>query len=115
VGSPDPHIVRHPPRRPITIATEFPYLSSKWAFAHNLAHICLHTWGSTEAWAPEFADIVIDVVESGLTMEANGLTVLDTILKSATVLIERVERSPLPHTEFGKAMASILEGDHGKK
>ena len=48
--------------------------------------------------------MVIDVVETGETMEANGLTILDTILESSTVLIERREKSPLRHTEFAQSL-----------
>jgi ATP phosphoribosyltransferase len=111
VGAPDPEIVNKPPARPLVIATEFPYLASRWAYSRGLAHICLLTWGSTEAWSPEFADIVIDVVETGETMEANGLVILDTILESSTVLIERKENSPLMHSLFARDMGKKHPAD----
>jgi len=104
VGSAVPTILENPPQRPLAIATEFPFLASRWAFSKNLAHLCLNSWGSTEAWAPEFADLVFDVVETGETMMANGLIVLETVLESTTVLVERSSRSPLMHTEFGRKM-----------
>jgi ATP phosphoribosyltransferase len=104
VGSADPAILERPARRPLAIATEFPHLASRWAFLKNLAHLCLNSWGSTEAWAPELADLVFDVVETGETMTANGLTVLETVLESTTVLVERSSGSPLMHTEFGRKM-----------
>jgi ATP phosphoribosyltransferase len=88
----DPHILEQPPPRPLAIATEFPLIADRWATARNLAHICLHTWGSTEAWAPTYADLVVDVVETGETMAANGLSVLDELLVSTTVLIARREQ-----------------------
>lgn len=105
VGAADPDLLERPPQRPIVIATEFPFLASRWAFGRGLAHICLNSWGSTEAWAPAFADIVIDVVETGATMEANGLTVVEAILESSMVLFERATEGLLPHTEFGLAAA----------
>ncbi len=101
VGSPDPSILVTPPKRPIVIATEFPRLSSRWAFSKGLSHLCLNSWGSTEAWAPAFADMVIDTVETGATMEAHGLTILETILESRTIL---VEQSPLGHSEFMESL-----------
>ena len=85
----DPSILEAPPRRPLVIATEFPTLASRWATGRCLAHLCLHTWGSTEAWVPTYADIAVDVVETGDTMAANGLTVLEEIMTSSTVMVVR--------------------------
>jgi ATP phosphoribosyltransferase len=85
----DPNILKNPPSRPITIATEFPNIADRWASAKGLAHICVNTWGSTEAWVPDLCDVCIDVVETGETMRANGLTILDEILSSSTHLCVR--------------------------
>jgi ATP phosphoribosyltransferase len=87
-----PDILDSPPKRPLVIATEFPFIADRWATARNLAHICINTWGSTEAWVPEYADIVIDVVDTGATMSAHGLTILDTVMQSTTVLIANSRR-----------------------
>ena len=85
----DPNILKNPPPRPITIATEFPNIADRWASAKGLAHICVNTWGSTEAWVPDLCDVCIDVVETGETMRANGLTILDEIMSSSTHLCAR--------------------------
>jgi ATP phosphoribosyltransferase len=85
----DPSILDTPPKRPLVIATEFPALASRWATSRCLAHLCIHTWGSTEAWVPTYADIAVDVVETGDTMAANGLTVLEEIMTSSTVMVTR--------------------------
>lgn len=82
-------MIESPPRKPVVIATEFPAIADKWATGHNLAHICINTWGSTEAWAPAYADIVVDVVETGDTLRANGLVVIEELMRSTTVLIGR--------------------------
>ncbi|MBX7221703.1 MAG: ATP phosphoribosyltransferase [Blastocatellia bacterium] len=87
----DPKILETPPKRPLVIATEFPLMADRWATGRNLAHICINTWGSTEAWAPTYADLVLDVVETGETMAANGLTILEEIMESTTVMIVSAE------------------------
>lgn len=78
--------LRNPPKRPILIATEYEHLADKWALKHNLAHIIMQTYGSTEAYAPEDADIIFDCFETGKTIEANGLVVVEEIMTSATCL-----------------------------
>jgi ATP phosphoribosyltransferase len=81
------NLLAQPPKRPLLIATEYERLADEWALRHNLAHITIQTWGSTEAFAPEDADIVFDCMETGRTLEANGLVIVDRILSSATWLV----------------------------
>jgi ATP phosphoribosyltransferase len=76
-----------PPRRPVVIATEYERIADRWALARNLAHIVIQTYGSTEAYAPEDADIVIDCVETGTTMAANGLVIIEELFRSTTHLV----------------------------
>lgn len=82
-------IVKNPPKRPLVIATEYENIADRWAAKHGLAHITIQTFGSTEAYAPAFADIVFDCVDTGRTLEANNLVVIDEIVKSATHLVVR--------------------------
>jgi ATP phosphoribosyltransferase len=89
VAARDPNILSSPPTRAITIATEYPHIADQWASRLGLAHICVNTYGSTEAWVPTFCDICIDIVETGETMRANGLTVLDEIMSSSTSMFTR--------------------------
>lgn len=80
-------IVDDPPRRPLLIATEYVNIADRWALERNLAHITIQTWGSTEAYAPEDADIVFDCTETGTTIAANDLVVIDRIVRSSTWLV----------------------------
>ena len=80
-------ILSHPPKRPLLIATEYVHLAERWAFARNLAHIAVQTYGSTEAYPPEDADLIFDNTETGRTIEANGLVIVDTVLTSTTHLV----------------------------
>lgn len=103
VAAASAEILQRPPDRPVAIATEFPLLASRWAFSQNLSHIVLSSWGSTEAWVPDLADVIVDVVETGATLEANGLTLLATLLTSTTVLFER-QQGILGSTKLGQAL-----------
>lgn len=76
-----------PPSRPILIATEYENIANKWAFKKKLAHTTLQSRGSTEAYPPEDADIIIDCMETGRTLEANNLVIIEKLFKASTVLI----------------------------
>src|SRR3989339_508905 len=80
-------ILDYPPERPLIIATEYESLAARWAFEKGLSHITVQTHGSTEAYAPEHADIIFDCVETGVTMKANNLVIVDEILDSTTHLV----------------------------
>jgi ATP phosphoribosyltransferase len=45
------------------------------------------SWGATEAKPPELADAIIEVTETGSSLRANNLAILDTIMESMTVVI----------------------------
>ena len=81
------NIVSMPPTRPVLIATEYENIADNWALKNNLAHITLQTRGSTEAYPPEDADIIIDCVETGQTIEANNQVIIERLFETTTVLI----------------------------
>ncbi len=45
------------------------------------------SFGATEAKPPEDSDCIMDVTETGNTLDANNLRIIDTVMKSAAVLI----------------------------
>lgn len=79
-------LLEDPPRRPLVIATEYERLAARWATERQLAHIVIQTHGSTEAYLPEDADIIFDCTETGATLAANDLVVVDRLLVSTTHL-----------------------------
>jgi len=58
-----------------------------WTKGDNQAARIYLSFGATEAKPPEEADAILDVVETGTTLQANKLRVLDTVLQSTSVLI----------------------------
>lgn len=81
------NIITNPPKRPLLIATEYEQIADRWAMKKGLAHITIQTYGSTEGYAPDDADIVFDCMETGRTLEANGLVVIEKLMDSATYMI----------------------------
>jgi ATP phosphoribosyltransferase len=49
------------------------------------------SWGATEVKAPRLADAIVELTETGSSLRANKLRVIDTILESTTVLIANRE------------------------
>jgi ATP phosphoribosyltransferase len=45
------------------------------------------SFGATEAKPPENSDCIMDVTETGTTIEANNLRIIDTVMKSSAILI----------------------------
>jgi len=62
-----------------------------WIKGDNKSARVYLSFGATEAKPPEEADAILDVVETGTTLEANRLKVLDTVMQSRTVLIANRE------------------------
>ncbi len=45
------------------------------------------SWGATEVKAPRLADAIVEVTETGSSLRANRLRIIDTVLESNTQLI----------------------------
>ncbi len=45
------------------------------------------SFGATEAKPPENSDAIMDVTETGTTIEANNLKIIDTVMRSSAILI----------------------------
>jgi ATP phosphoribosyltransferase len=73
--------------RRIIVASEYERLTRRWLDANRLDYVFVQSYGSTEVFPPEDADLIVDNCASGATLEANGLHVLAEILTSSTRLI----------------------------
>jgi ATP phosphoribosyltransferase len=69
------------------------------------------SWGATEVKAPELADAVADITETGSSLAANGLRILDTVLESYPQLIanRKVWSTPVDRTRI-ENLSMLLEG-----
>lgn len=74
------------PDRPVTVASEYRRLTEGWVRASGARATFLRSYGATEVFPPEDADCIVDLTQSGSTLRANGLTIVDEILRSSTRL-----------------------------
>jgi ATP phosphoribosyltransferase len=75
-----------PPDRPVRVASEMEQVARRWIGAKGLRAEFVRSFGATEVLPPEDADCIIDVTASGATLEANGLVVIDELMRSSTRL-----------------------------
>ncbi|HVM31576.1 MAG TPA: ATP phosphoribosyltransferase [bacterium] len=69
------------------IATELVNVSKQYLQKNGVKASVEFSWGATEAKPPELADAIIEVTETGSSLRANNLVILETVLESNTVVI----------------------------
>ncbi|MFH2052522.1 MAG: ATP phosphoribosyltransferase [bacterium] len=74
------------PVRPLVVATEYVRLGSRWTETLSLPARLVRSYGATEVFPPEDADCIIDNSATGSTLRANGLVIVQELLKSSTRL-----------------------------
>lgn len=73
--------------RPVIVASEYEQLTRRYMESRGSDYRYIRTFGATEVFPPEDADLIVDNVATGRTLAANGLAVVDEILTSSTVLL----------------------------
>jgi ATP phosphoribosyltransferase len=68
----------------LTVATEYPGLAEAWLSRSDYRYRILRTYGATEVFPPDDADMIIDNTASGQTLKDNGLRIIGTLLESST-------------------------------
>ena len=74
------------PKRPLVIASEYEGLTKKWIADRGLDARVVRSYGATEVFPPEDADCIVDNTATGSTLRANGLQIVDELLRSSTRL-----------------------------
>jgi ATP phosphoribosyltransferase len=69
------------------IATELVNVTKEYLKKNGVTANVEFSWGATEAKPPELADAIIEVTETGSSLRANNLIILETVLESSTVVI----------------------------
>ena len=93
------------------IATEAVGLVKQYLAKKRIKAKVEFSWGATEVKVPELADAIADITETGSSLVANGLRILDTILESYPQLIanRRVWARPADRTRI-ENLNLLLEG-----
>jgi ATP phosphoribosyltransferase len=69
------------------IATELVETTRRWLASHGVKAEVEFSWGATEVKVPELADAIVDITETGSSLRANKLRIVDTLMETTTVLI----------------------------
>jgi len=71
----------------LVVATEYVNLAKAWLDSRGYQYRILRTFGATEVFPPDDADMIIDNTSSGQTLKDNGLKITGTLLESSTYFI----------------------------
>lgn len=69
------------------IATEVVQLTTDYLARHGVKAAIEFSWGATEVKPPKLADAIVEVTETGSSLKANNLRIVDTLLESTTRFI----------------------------
>ena len=69
------------------IATELVNVAAKYLSDHGVTAHVEFSWGATEAKIPDLVDAIIEGTETGSTLRAHNLRIVDTLMESSTRLI----------------------------
>jgi ATP phosphoribosyltransferase len=70
-----------------TIATELVSVTRNYFASRNVPVRVEFSWGATEVKPPLLADAIVEVTETGSSLRANHLRIIDTVLESNTQLV----------------------------
>lgn len=73
--------------RGATIATELVSVTSRYFLQRRIDVRVEFSWGATEVKPPTLADAIVEVTETGSSLKANRLRIIETILESNTQII----------------------------
>jgi len=80
----------------LRIASEYINIADRYARDNHLSpYRLIPTWGASEVFLPEDADLLIENVQTGQTVAQHNLKIIDTIFESSACLIGNVHTSPL--------------------
>ena len=69
------------------IATEAVGLTTRYLAKHGVTADVEFSWGATEVKPPKLADAIVEVTETGSSLRANNLRIMDEVLQSTTRFI----------------------------
>jgi len=98
------------PGGPLTVASEYERLSGRWIAEAGLTARFVRSYGATEVFPPEDADVIVDNTATGSTLAANGLEVVDELMRSSTRLYANPRALDVPaHRAAVEGLVMVLD------
>src|SRR6202163_1635789 len=93
------------------IATELVAATERYLQSHGVTAKVEFSWGATEVKPPELADAIVEVTETGSSLRANKLRIVETVMGSNTQLIANINswKDPAKRQKL-EDMRMLLEG-----
>jgi ATP phosphoribosyltransferase len=93
------------------IATEAVRITEKYLERNGVKARVEFSWGATEVKVPRLADAIVEITETGSSLRANRLRIIDTLLESSTRFIaNRAAFNDPWKREKIDGMAMLLDG-----
>jgi len=93
------------------IATEAIGLTKSYLESKGVTAEVEFSWGATEAKVPELVDAIVDITETGSSLRANNLRILDTIMESYPQLVMNKDAAKDPwKRQKAERLAVLLTG-----
>ena len=93
----------------LRIASEYIRIADKYARDNHLGlYRIIPTWGATEAFLPDDADMLIENTETGSTLKRHNLKIIETIFESTACLIANTNALNSKKGAKIKSFAAIL-------
>lgn len=94
-------------RTTIRVASEFPNIADHFARERHFGrYSVIPIAGASEGFVPDDAEILIEGIETGASVRANKLTVLERFFESTNCVIANTQR---PHGRMGDAFDALME------
>jgi ATP phosphoribosyltransferase len=93
---------------PLRVASEYVNIADRYARDNHLGlYRVIPTWGASEAFLPEDADLLIENTQTGRTIARHNLKIIDTIFESTACLIGNTGK--VPSAAKQKRIKSIIK------
>jgi ATP phosphoribosyltransferase len=93
------------------VATEAVRLAESYLARYGVKARVEFSWGATEVKVPQLADAIVEVTETGASLRAHHLRILDTVLESCTVFVANRDAWQQPEKRQRiENIALLLEG-----
>jgi len=93
------------------VATELVNTTKEYFKKNGVNATVEFSWGATEAKCPDLADAIIELTETGSSLRANNLEIIDTVLESNTIFIANADalKDPVKKQKIDNLLL-LLEG-----
>ena len=93
------------------VATELVKVTERYLASNGVKAKVEFSWGATEVKPPVLADAIVEVTETGSSLRANGLRIVETVLESNTKFIANHAAWDIPEKrEKMETLVMLLRG-----